>query len=109
MVERLILSLGLTLALELVYAMGWKVRGRDLLLVVLMNVLTNPLVVLWNAATASAGYLVSTALPEAAAVAVEAVLLKRFGKDIAYPLLLAVCINVFSYFCGLLINQIIYT
>ncbi len=104
MPERLFLSLILTLAIELVYALGWKVRGRDLWIIVLMNVITNPLVVLWNGFTIQEGYLISTLLPELAAVAAEAFFLKRFGKDISYPILLAVCINTFSYVLGCIIN-----
>lgn len=103
MVEKLLLSLTLTLILELLYALGWKIHGNDLRIVIWMNVLTNPLVVLWNTWMSEAGYLISTLAPELAAVAVEAVLLKRFGKDISYPVLLALCINIFSYVSGLII------
>lgn len=104
MTERLALSLTLTLIIELVYALGWKVRGRDLWIIALMNVLTNPLVVLWNAWTSDEGYLISTLLPELAAVVVEAVMLKKCGRNISYPILLAVCINTFSYVLGCIIN-----
>ena len=104
MFERLALSLALTLALGLLFAWGWTVKGKDLLLVAAMNVLTNPLVVLWNTAFGSMSILISTVFPELAAIAAEAFLMRRFGKKIAYPLLLAVCINVFSYFSGLILS-----
>lgn len=104
MIEKLFASLCLTLIIELLYAAGWRVKGKDLWLIVGMNILTNPLVVLWNSWMYSHGYLISTLLPELAAITTEAVLLKRFGKNISYPVLLAVCINVFSYVLGLFIN-----
>ncbi len=46
MLLELALSLGLTLLLEGTFVLVWGVRGRDLLLVLLANVLTNPAVVL---------------------------------------------------------------
>lgn len=106
MIERLFISLLLTLILETVYALGWKVHGKDLKLIWLMNVLTNPLVVIWNNLTVSSGIMISTVLPELAAVAVEGFLLKRYGRDISYPLLLSICINLFSYFSGMLFNYL---
>ena len=40
----LLIALGLTLVLELLFALVWGVRRDGLLLVVLMNVMTNPAV-----------------------------------------------------------------
>lgn len=105
MLEGLVCSLGLTLVFELAYAFLWGVGKKDLLLVAGMNVLTNPLVVLWNYGTSEAGVMIAVLLPEAAAIAVEAFLLIRFGKEVPRPVLLAVCINVFSFFLGLLIQK----
>lgn len=104
MAEILALSLGLTLVFELLYGWLWGVKGRDILLIAGMNVLTNPLVVLWHYSTQAHGLVISTILPELTAVAVEALLLCRFGRRIRKPVLLAMCINVFSYFVGILIN-----
>ena len=106
MTERLLLSLGLTLALELLFAIGWGVKGKNLLLAAAMNVLTNPLVVIWNSLTAGTGILISTVAPELAAIAAEAFLLRRYGRDIPYPVLLGICINVFSYFSGITIQNL---
>lgn len=94
-------SLGLTLMLELPVVLLWGVRGRrDLWLAVLVNVLTNPAVVLLHA-------LGCPALPlEAAAIAVEGVCYRACGEDIRRPYLLALCANVFSYTAGLLLNLI---
>lgn len=108
MIEKLALSLLLTWILEMLYALGWGVRGKDLLLILIMNTLTNPLVVLWNSQTVQTGYVISTLLPELAAIAVEALILKKFSKNITYPALLAVCINPFSYIIGLMLNYFIY-
>ena len=108
MIERLILSLILTLILELVYAFGWGVRKKDLVIVLFVNVLTNPMVVLFHNVTQSHGVLLSIILPELAAVAVEAYLLKRHSRHILYPILFAVCVNAFSFLAGLLIDILIY-
>lgn len=107
MIERLIASLLVTLLLELSYALVWQVRGRDLLVIIWMNILTNPLVVLINYFTASAGFVISTLLPELAAIAAETIILKRFSKNIHFPILLAICINVFSYICGVFISYLL--
>ena len=107
MIEKFALSLALTLFFELAYAAFWGLRGRDQLLVAGMNVLTNPLVVLWYSLTAGSGFLISTLLPELIAVAAEAWLLCRFGKNVTKPILLAVCINAFSYTLGLLVNYLL--
>lgn len=104
MAESLVLSLFLTLILELGYALVWGIKKPDIPLIVAMNVLTNPLVVLWHHHFAQMGYWTSTAVPEVAAVIVETALLSIFGKDIKRPVLLAACINVFSYFTGVLLQ-----
>ncbi len=104
MAERLALSLLLTLIFELAFAYAWGAGKRDTLLLILVNVLTNPLVVLWHNSHMEDSYFLSTLLPEVCAVLVEAALLKAFGKNIRYPVLLAVCMNVFSYSLGVLIS-----
>ncbi len=103
MIERLLISLFATLVLELAFALFWNVRKWDLALVAIINVLTNPLVVLWNDYFLESGLLISVTLPELCAIALEAFLLFRFGKYIKNPFLLAICLNVFSYSSGLLI------
>jgi len=96
------ISLGLTLLLELPLAVLWGVRRRrDIQLAVLVNVLTNPAVVLLHA-------LGCPALPlEAAAIAVEGVCYRACGEDIRRPYLLALCANVFSYGLGLVLALIL--
>ncbi len=104
MAERLVLCLALTLLFEVGFALAWGIRKKDLPLLILVNVLTNPLVVLWHASHLNSSYILSTLLPEVCALLAEAALLKLFGKHIRYPVLLAVCMNIFSYSLGVLIS-----
>lgn len=110
MIQTLLVSLLLTLVLELVFSFVVGVReGKDIGLVVLVNVLTNPCVVLvyylnvyyfkWNRS-------VVTLILEVGAVAVEALYYKRYGKKIDRPFLFSICANVFSYFIGDLISYL---
>ena len=103
----LIVSLLLTEAIELVFALVWGVRGRELWLVVLVNLLTNPLAVLGYA-------LLRNALPwpplwiqlpiELMVFVLEALLYLRLSRTIRRPLLFALCINLVSYGLGLVIG-----
>jgi len=102
MAELFTLSLGLTLIFELGYAWLWGVKGRDLILILLMNVLTNPLVVLWYHVHQDQNLLIHTVFPELIAIIVEIFILKRFAKDVRRPIQLGICINVFSYFLGMI-------
>ena len=95
------LSLGLTLLFEVPFACLWGLRSRhNLTVAVLVNVLTNPAVVLLNALGGP------ILLLEAAAIAVEAVSYRHCGKEIQRPVLLACCANVFSYSMGLLLQAV---
>ena len=105
--EKIALSLCLTLILELSFAFMWGLRRLDLVLVAVMNILTNPLVVLWNYFTARYGYAVSILFPEAIAIAIEVLLLRFRGKNIKCPILLGVIINVFSYNAGLILEYLL--
>lgn len=94
-------SLGLTLLLELPVGYLWGLRSRhDLTVAVLVNVLTNPAVVLLNALGLPALAL------EGAAVCVEGGCYRACGRDIQRPFLLALCANLFSYTIGLVLNLI---
>ena len=103
----LLLSLGLTLALEVPFAWLWGVRGRhDLTLCVLVNVLTNPPVVvsycLLAAATGAPRFAVQLPL-EALAAAAEAGCYAACGREIRHPVWLSICANAWSYGIGLLL------
>ena len=103
-----IISLGLTLFFELLLALLWRVRGRDLILVALVNVLTNPAVVLLHHLLLPHGALLHTVLPEIGAVATEAVIYCRKENRIAHPLFFALVANGLSYGLGLLVQLVVY-
>ena len=101
-------SLALTLALELVFALFWRVQKEDLLLVALANVLTNPVVVLCHAA---ARFYIPVILPfltavlELGAFSVEGYLFAARGR-IRRPWLFSLCANLFSFLCGVLLRRL---
>lgn len=108
MLTTLAISLALTLVLEEAFALVWGLRGRrELGTVALVNVLTNPPVVLlyhtavgllgWNAA-------VVTAVLETAAVLVEWRYYRLCSQQLRRPLLFALLANAFSYGAGRVIN-----
>lgn len=102
------ISLGLTIVLELAFAFAAGKRDRkNLLLVCLVNVLTNPVVVLasylgshyttWNPSLYK--------LPlEIMAVLVEAYYYKTYGRDFRYPLRFSLFANLFSFGMGAILN-----
>lgn len=101
------LSLGLTLLLEVPVAYCWGLRSRhDLTVAVLVNVLTNPAVVLLNGLLSAAPWWAVQLPLEAAAIAVEAFCYRHCGKDIRRPCLLSLCANCVSYGAGLALNAI---
>ena len=104
MIEALLPSLFLTQLFELPFAWLWGAKNKDLLVVLLMNILTNPLVVMWHYTTWELGFLISTVLPELAAIVTEAILLRKFTKDTPYPVLLGIMINLFSYSAGVVLT-----
>ena len=104
MIEALLPSLLLTMAFELPFAWLWGAKNKDLFVVLLMNIMTNPLVVMWHYSTWQYGFVISTVLPELAAIVTEALLLRRFAKDTPYPVLLGVFINLFSYSIGVVLS-----
>ncbi len=103
----LIVSLLLTEVIELVFALVWGVRGRELWLVVLVNLLTNPLAVLGYALLRNVlpWPLLWIQLPiELMVFVLEALLYLRLSRTIRRPLLFALCINLVSYGLGLVIG-----
>lgn len=108
MLTALAVSLALTLALELTFALAWGLRGRrELVLVALVNCLTNPpVVLLYHTAVGLLGWaaLPVTAALESAAVLVEWRCYRACSERLRRPLLFAVLANAFSYGVGCLIN-----
>lgn len=108
MLTVLAVSLALTLLFEELFALLWGLRGRrELTIVALVNVLTNPAVVLsyhtctgllgWNAA-------VVTAALEAAAILVEWHFYHICSERLKRPFLFALLANGLSYGLGCVIN-----
>lgn len=97
------ISLALTLILELTicYPAGMR-TGKQVLLVILVNILTNPAAVLLN-------WLGAPQLPiELAVFAAEAWIYWCFSRDdrwnISHPLLLSAIANGISWGCGIIIG-----
>lgn len=92
-----LLPLALTLAVELPVALLFSVKGKDLLLCVLVNVLTNPLVNLLYISFPSPWFLAAL---ECAAVWAEGAIYKCCGENIKRPRLLSVTANAASFCIG---------
>ena len=100
-------SLGLTLLLELPVAYYWGLRSRhDLTVAVLVNVLTNPAVVLLNGLLSATPWWAVQLPLEAAAIAVEGFCYRHCGENTRRPYLLSLCANCISYGAGLVLNAI---
>lgn len=98
-------SLALTLVLECCYAVFWRVRRQDMLLVVLANLLTNPVVVLCHRAAAAlwpAGLAAVTLALELGAVGIEGYLYHT-RSSLKHPWLFALGANAVSYTIGCLL------
>ena len=104
------LSLGLTLLLELLVARLCHLRGRDYLLVILVNILTNPAVVYLDmvcGAWMPNGRDLWQIPLETAAILIEGWCYARFARSVRRPWMFALVANAFSYGCGLLIASLL--
>lgn len=97
-----VISLVLTVLVEGVFALAWGLRGRDLGLLVLVNALTNPLVVLIHGLTEW------VVLPELWAIGTEWFLYRTLENQLKKPFLFALGANLFSYTVGEILQLIIY-
>ena len=108
MLTTLAISLALTLVLEEAFALVWGLRGRrELGTVALVNILTNPpVVLLYHTAVGLLGWsaLVMTAVLETAAVLVEWRYYRLCSRQLTRPFWFALLVNGFSYGAGQLIN-----
>ena len=107
LLQSMAIALCLTLILELLFALFWGVRKRGVLLVVLMNLLTNPAVNLLHAiAVFLLGWPPIWVVPilEAAAIIAEGFCCTHMIKR---PWLFAVLVNGFSYTMGVIIQALI--
>ncbi len=115
------ISLALTWILEILFAFFWGIRNkRDLLLVAAVNLLTNPVVTggyyLAGYGLAAAGAGDGTARQillglkvflEAAAIAAEGWCYKNCSGKIRRPWRFSCFANLFSYWIGLMIQEIL--
>jgi len=107
---RLAISLLLTLAVELVLAAALKKRGRDLLLVGLVNVATNPAAVFLSIlavtyAPAFAPWAV-VAL-ELGAILAEGAWYQKYGGNFPRPYWFSFAANALSFGIGYLIQRVL--
>ena len=109
--ESMGISLILTILLEELFAIVYGVRNKkDLLLICLVNILTNPAVVLcyyllMNYTPFYSGIIILVL--EALVILVEYYYYKTYGKGIRHPLQFAAYINLFSYGVGKILNLIL--
>jgi len=110
MLKIMAVSLLLTLLLEGLFALAWGLRSRrELTIVALVNILTNPAVVLtYHTCVGLFGWsaLIVTAALECAAVIVEWICYRACSEVLKRPLLFALLANAFSYGVGCVINLI---
>lgn len=103
MLKTLAVSLGLTLVVEVPLAAVLGLRRRDLLLAALVNVLTNPAVVLLHMLFPAAWV---KFLLEGAAVTAEGFYYSRYGNDIRRPWLLSLLLNAASFGIGCAVSAL---
>lgn len=106
MIEALIFSLVMTWILELGFAWCMHLRDKEeLKLVLLVNFITNPIVVsLYWMLYRTVDPVLLTALLEVSAILAEAFYYHRFSHQVNHPLLFSILINTFSYLTGVLIQ-----
>ena len=111
LLSSLMLSLLLTLALETgFFLLTGKRNKKDMLLVILVNIVTNPVVVLsyWLAMSyTKLDPTIVIAPLELAAVCVEGAYFKKYGQDFHRPYLFSVFANIFSFGIGFLLQRLV--
>jgi len=112
LITALVCSLALTIILETgFFLITGKRNKKDLLLVVLVNVVTNPLVVLtyWLAVlyTNLNTVIVVVAL-ELLAVLVEGFYYRKYGQTLKRPFVFSITANALSYGAGVLIKFLLH-
>ena len=105
--------LSLTILIELIIAIIFGVRDKkDIYLVILAQILTNPVVVLITIFTglncSYTVYLVSIAIMELLAIIVEGLLYKMYlKKQTINPFAFALILNMISFISGLIIGSVL--
>ena len=109
----MIISLTITLIIESGLALILKYRGKDLLNIVLVNILTNPIL---NSVVVAINYYyglmarnISLYILEVLVVIIEGFIYQKYLKNRRINgYVLSIILNLSSYGLGLLINKIIY-
>ena len=103
-------ALLLTILLEGLFGVIWGVRGgRNFVIMLLANIMTNPAVNIIHSFFAyelrlgGIAMMLVTAVLEISAVSAEWLVYKS-RTDIKKPFLFSLCANGFSFLCGILIN-----
>lgn len=109
-VKSMIICLVCTLIIELIVAFVLSVRDkRDLLNIILVNILTNPLVVsislYIHVCYGNYYYRISMVILEVLVFIVEGIIYKKVLKREINPFLLSLILNASSYGLGLIINS----
>jgi len=115
MIREFFPALGFSLVLTVVLETGFflligKRNKRDLLLVVTVNILTNPVVVslYWLAILyTNANPIIITMALELLAVFAEGYYYKKYGQAFPHPYFFSIVANIVSFGIGLLIQQFI--
>lgn len=105
------ISLAATIILELLFALFWGIRNKkDLLLLCLVNLLTNPVVVFIYYISkfySDLDLIVVVLVLEVLAVLLEGFYYKRYGKMYRDPYYFSFFANVFSFAIGKIISIIL--
>ncbi len=105
------LSLILTLVLELCFGYLCRIRDKkDIVLLVLVNIITNPLVVMSYYMIVHYSHINRIAVVmvlELMAILTEGYYYKTYGNVFRRPILFALFANVFSYGIGQLLNTLL--
>jgi len=106
----LALSLALTLTLEIIFFLLTKKRNKkDLLLLILVNILTNPIIVLsfWLVGFYTNWDAYVPLIPlELFAVLTEGYYYKKYGCNFHRPYLFSFTVNMFSFWVGILVQHL---
>lgn len=104
LIESMIISLVLTILIEELFVLLVGIRRKeDFILVLLVNIITNPMVVfLYQAVNyyLNVDMRIVTIFLEMTVILVEAKYFARYGQDIQHPLLISIGANVISYGIG---------
>jgi len=105
MIEILLKSLGLTILIETLFVWAWGISDwKDLILVGLCSVLTNPVVVYLVYQMNAFDLKIIILILESLAIFVEGWVLSCYASTIHHPWRLALMMNAFSYFVGVIIQ-----